>query len=374
MRQPVFVMERWQSHHENEVEYNLAESGVQPITVGELHEITGIDPSDTLLGYGHTDGSPELRERIAAVYPGASADNVVGTVGSAEANFIAMWRLVEPGDHVLIVRPTYEQTTGLADGLGARVESLWLAEERGWQPEPGAAREVIGPGTRLVVVTNPNNPTGHPLSAAAIDEIVEAAEATGAWILADEVYAGGELSGDPTPSLWGRTDRVLVSASLSKAYGLPGLRLGWLVAPAEFREELWARKDYTTIAPSPLCDRLGAAAMEPEVRARLLDRGRGILRSNLEVLERWASAHADVLSFVPPTAGAIAFFRYDLPLGSMELAERLLAEHSTLIVPGDQFGLDGHFRIGYGYTDPPLERGLERVSTLLGRLTPAPTS
>ena len=368
MKQPIFAMERWQSHHENRVEFNLAESGVQPITLAELQERAGIDPVDTLLGYGHTDGSPSLRQRIAAMYPGARAANVVATVGSAEANFLAMWRLVEPGDRVVVVRPTYEQTTGLASGLGAHVESVWLEEDRGWQPAAGATSAAIQPGTRVVVVTNPNNPTAHPLAEAAIAEIVQAAERVGAWILSDEVYAGGELSGEPTPSLWGRTDRVLVSASLSKAYGLPGLRLGWLLAPPVFREELWARKDYTTIAPSPLCDRLGAAALEPAVRAGLLERGRVILRDNLEVLEIWAAEHAGVLGFARPRAGAVAFFRYDLPTGSTELAERLLAEQSVLIVPGDQFGVDHHFRIGYGYTDPPLAPGLERVSRLIGQL------
>jgi len=368
MKQPIFVMERWQSHHENAVEYNLAESGVQPVTLAELQELTGLDPADTLLGYGHTDGSPSLRQRIAALYPGATADNIVATVGSAEANFLAMWRLVEQGDRVVVVRPTYEQTTGLAVGLGAQLDSVWLEEDRGWQPVPGAATEAIQPGTRLVVVTNPNNPTGHPLGEAAVAEIVEAAGRTGAWILSDEVYAGGELSGDPTPSFWGRTDRVLVSASLSKAYGLPGLRLGWLVAPAEFREELWARKDYTTIAPSPLCDRLGAAALEPGVRAALLERGRGILRANLAVLDGWAAGHAGVLGFAKPRAGAVAFFRYDLPIGSTELAERLLEEHSVLLVPGDQFGIDRHFRIGYGYTSPPPAPGLERVSRMIDQL------
>jgi aspartate/methionine/tyrosine aminotransferase len=371
MRQPIFVMERWQSHHENAVDYNLAESGVQPITLAELRELTAVDPSDTLLGYGHTDGSPLLRERIAAMYTGAAADNVVATVGSAEANFLAVWRLVEPGDRVVVVRPTYEQTTGLAVGLGAHLESVWLEEELGWQPAPGTAAEAIQPGTRLVVVTNPNNPTGHPLGEAAITEIIEAAEKGGAWILSDEVYAGGELSGESTASLWGRTDRVLVSASLSKAYGLPGLRLGWLVAPVVFREELWARKDYTTIAPSPLCDCLGAAALEPGIRDALLGRGRGILLQNLAVLEEWAARHAGFLAFRTPTAGAIAFFRYDLPIGSSELADRLLAEQSVLIVPGDQFGIDGYFRIGYGYTNPPLERGLERVSQMIDQIAAA---
>ena len=368
MKQPIFVMERWQSHHENKVEFNLAESGVQPITLAELQDMAGVDPVDTLLGYGHTDGSPLLRERIAAMVPGAGAANVVATVGSAEANFLAMWRLVEPGDRVVVVRPTYEQTTGLASGLGAQVESVWLEEDRGWQPAAGAAAAAIQPGTRVVVVTNPNNPTAHPLAESAIAEIVEAAERVGAWILSDEVYAGGELSGEPTPSLWGRTDRVLVSGSLSKAYGLPGLRLGWLLAPTEFREELWARKDYTTIAPSPLCDRLGAAALEPAVRAQLLDRGRGILRENLEILETWAGGHAGVLRFARPRAGAVAFFHYDLPIGSTEMAERLLAEQGVLIVPGDQFGIDHHFRLGYGYTNPPLAPGLERVSRMIEQL------
>jgi aspartate/methionine/tyrosine aminotransferase len=368
MKQPIFVMERWQSHNENKVEFNLAESGVQPITLAELQGLAAIDPSDTLLGYGHTDGSPLLRERVAAMYPGAAAANVVATVGSAEANFLAMWLLVEPGDRVVVVRPAYEQTTGLATGLGAHIESVWLEEERGWQPPPGVAAEAIQPGTRVVVITNPNNPTAQPLGEAATAEIVETAAKVGAWILSDEVYAGGELSGEPTPSLWGRNDRVLVSASLSKAYGLPGLRLGWLLAPPEFREELWARKDYTTIAPSPLCDRLGSAALEPVVRAGLLERGRAILRENLTVLEEWAAGHTDVLRFARPRAGAVAFFHYDLPIGSTELAERLLAEQSALIVPGDQFGIDRHFRIGYGYTSPPLEPGLERVSRMIDQL------
>ncbi len=204
-------------------------------------------------------------------------------------------------------------------------------------------------------------------------EIVAAAEEAGAWILSDEVYAGAELSGAPTPSLWGRTERVLVSASLSKAYGLPGLRLGWLVAPAGFREELWARKDYTTIAPSPLSDRLGAAALRPATRAALLDRGRGILQANLRHLEEWAASHPGVLSFRAPDAGAIAFFRYDLPIGSTDLARRLLTERSVLIVPGDHFGVDGHFRVGYGYTSPPIGPALARLSGLLAELVPAST-
>jgi len=371
VKQPLFAMERWQSRWENSVDFNLAESGVQPLTLDELRDLAGVEPGGTLLGYGHTDGSPLLRQRIAALYPGASPGNVVATVGSAEANFVALWRLVEPGDRVVVLRPAYEQTTGLAAGLGAHVESVWLDESRGWQPAPGACADAIRPGTRLVVLTHPNNPTGQPLEEAAIHEIVQAADEAGAWILSDEVYAGGELAGDRTPSVWGRTERVLVSASLSKAYGLAGLRLGWLVAPEAFREDAWARKDYTTIAPSPLSDRLGAAALEPAVRERLLRRGRSILRENLAVLEEWAAEHAAYLTLRTPRAGAIAFFRYDLPIGSAELAERVRTGHGVLIVPGDQFGMEGHFRLGYGYTSPPLAAGLERLSPALRQLAGA---
>ena len=368
MRQPVFEMERWQSLHDNEVEYNLSESGVLPFTLAEFRELAGVDPDDTVLGYGQTDGTAGLRERIAAMFRDASAAHVIATTGSAEANFVALWRLVEPGDRVVVVQPAYAQTPGLARGLGAEVVDLWLEEGRGWQPAPGAARELIAEGTKLVVVTNPNNPTGSVLSEEAATEIVEAAASRGAWILADEVYAGAELSGTRTASFWGRTDRVLVTGSLSKAYGLPGLRLGWVVGPEEWRGELWARKDYTTIAPAALSDRLAAAALKPGVRRRILERSRGLLRANLATLSDWASELAGTLRFRPPAAGAIAFFGYDLPPGSAQLAERLRVEESVLIVPGTHFGVDGYFRIGYGYEGARLAAALARVTRVLSGL------
>ena len=376
MHIPPFEMERWQSLWENEVKHNLSESGVAPFTLAELRDLTGMDPSDTSLGYGHTEGSPLLRERIAALYPGATAAEVLVTSGSAEANFIACWRLVEPGDRVVIVTPTYGQTPGLAEGLGAEVVELPLEEHLGWQPAPGAAAEAIRDGTRLVVVTNPNNPTGAVLSPASMNEITAAAERVGAWILADEVYAGAELTGPVTPTAWGQASRVVATASLSKAYGLPGLRIGWLVAHADWRDEMWARKDYTTIAPSVLCDRLAAAAMEPEIRQRILVRSRGILTDHLTILSDWIASFDGSLRFRPPDAGAIALIGYDLEIDSATLAERLRVEHSTLIVPGCQFGREGFFRIGFGYSEAHLRGGLAELSSLLDQLVetrPTPT-
>lgn len=374
MRIAPFEMERWQSLWENRVRHNLSESGVAPFTLAELIRICGYDPSGTILGYGHTEGSPLLRERIAALYPGATADDVLVTSGSAEANFVACWTLIEPGDRVVIVSPTYGQTPGLAEGLGAEVTELRLIEELGWQPAPGAAAEAIRPGTKLVVVTNPNNPTGAVLASSAIHEIVQAADTAGAWILADEVYAGAELAGPETPTLFGRAGKVVATASLSKAYGLPGLRIGWLVADRVWRDEMWARKDYTTIAPSVLCDGLAAAALETDVRADILARSRGILVHHLSVLEAWVERHEDVLRFRAPDAGAIALIGYHLSAGSAELAERLRVEHETLLVPGSQFGREGFFRIGFGYSEEHLRGGLKALSALIGELVETRTA
>jgi len=358
-------MERWQSLHEHEVELNLSESGVAPLSVGELQRAAGPEDIGALrLGYTQTNGTRRLRERIAALYPGAGPENVLATVGGAEANFLALWELVGPGDRVAVLRPAYAQTRGLARGFGAEVRDVWLREDRGWQPEPGALAGAME-GTRLAVVTHPNNPTGAALSERARDELVEAARREGAWILSDEVYAGAEVGGEETPTLWGGWERTLVTGSLSKAYGLPGLRLGWLVGPERLVEAAWGRKDYTTIAPAALSDRMAAAVLEPRARQRVLDRTRGIVRENLELLRRWLDARPGLFSYRPPDAGAICWVRYDLDLGSSELADRLRREKSVLLVPGDQFGMDGYLRIGFGNPSSELESALDRVGALV---------
>ena len=366
MSLPPFEMERWQSLHEHQVELNLSESGVAPLSVEELAELADVgDLGGARLGYTQTNGTRRLRERIAALYPGAGPENVLATVGGAEANFLALWQLAEPGDPVAALLPAYAQTAGLARGFGAELREVWLEEERGWQPAPGALDEALE-GVRLAVVTHPNNPTGATLSARARDELVEAARREGAWILSDEVYAGAEREGGETPTLWGRWERTLVTGSLSKAYGLPGLRLGWLVGPEAVVEELWGRKDYTTIAPAALSDRLAAAALEPDARRRVLERTRRIVRENLELLSRWLDARPGLFSYRPPDAGAICWVRYGLDVGSSELAERLRREKSVLVVPGDQFGMDGYLRLGFGIERDELREALRRTADLLG--------
>ena len=371
MRFVPFELERWQSTWENRVRYNLSESGVHPLSIQELLGLAGASAVPLLevrLGYSQSNGTDLLRGRIAALYPGASPEQVLVTTGSSEANFVLCWRLIEPGDKVAIILPNYLQAWGLAQNFGAEVRGFELHEERGWEPFVEEIRSAIAPGTKLVVVTNPHNPTGHVLSDEARRAIVERSAEVGAWLLADEVYQGAELDGRATPSFWGSHERVIVVNGLSKAYGLPGLRIGWIVAPAALIAEAWARHDYTTIGPSGAGDHLAGVALEPLVREKLLERTRRILKANYPVFEEWLKQFGDAFRWHPPQAGAICWVRYRQGVGALDVVEKLRAEHSVLLVPGEHFGVPGHLRFGYGDELQHLqealaetERGLKRI-------------
>ena len=257
MRIESFALERFQSIWENRVAWNVSESGVHPLRVSELVDTPALHDAllDQELGYPQTNGTVGLREAIAAMYPGAGAAHVQVTNGGSEANCILLMRLLEPGDEIVVMMPNYMQVPGLARALGAAVTPwpLRLRESGGaarWVADPGELETLVTARTRAVLLCNPNNPTGACLDAATLDAVCRIAARTGAWVVADEIYRGAERDGDETPSVWGRYDRAIVSSGLSKAYGLPGLRIGWIVAPPDLVEDLWGVHDYTTIAPA----------------------------------------------------------------------------------------------------------------------------
>jgi len=199
-----------------------------------------------------------------------------------------------------------------------------------------------------------------------MDSIVAAAERVGAWLLADEVYAGAErLTDDVTPSFWGLYDRVLAMGSLSKAYGLPGLRIGWVVGPASVVDEIWARHEYVTISTTMLANKLAAFALSPELRPGILRRTRDYIRPGFVVLQNWIEEHGGALTMIPPQAAAIALVCYNLEINSTKLVERLIREKSVFVVPGDHFGLDYHLRISYGLPPDYLRDGLDRIHQLI---------
>ena len=373
MRIPRFAMERMQSTYENLVAYNLSESGVHPMRVEELID----DPADRAallaqeLLYTQSNGTIELRERIAALYPGATADHIEVTNGGSEANFVVMWHLVEPGDEVVMMVPNYGQTLGLVAGFGG-VMHPWpmrlSVDGRRWTVNLDHLRTLVSHRTRLIVICNPNNPTGARLSADELNGICAVAGKVGAWVLADEIYRGAEIDGVETPSVWGRYDRVIVTSGLSKAYGLPGLRIGWIASTPQVVAATWANHDYTTISPGALSDRLARHALQPAVRERILQRTRRILTANLPVMTGWLDAHRDRFSYALPEAGAIVYAQYHDAINSTELVDRLREEKSVLIVPGDHFGMDGYLRVGFGSEVRYLRDGLDRLADLLRSL------
>src|SRR5260221_6222867 len=254
-------MERMQSVWEHKVKYDLSESGVEPLTLEEAAR----DPRELLktkLGYAEGVGLETTRQYVAEFHWKSTAENVVITTGTSEANFLALMTLVTAGDEVVVVMPNYMQVHGIAQGLGARVREVWLREERGWPIDLDALAAAVNERTKLICVCTPNNPTGQVLSRAEIDRVVAIAAKHGAWILSDEVYRGAELDSTESASFSGRGERIVVTGGLSKVYGLPGLRIGWLVASETEVQSALRLKDYTTIAPATLSESLAEVALE----------------------------------------------------------------------------------------------------------------
>jgi aspartate/methionine/tyrosine aminotransferase len=365
----LFDMERMQSTWENLVDYDMSESGVRPLTLRELVAM-GFDLDafmDQPLGYSQSNGTIALRARLAAIYPGTDVDNIQVTNGTSEANYVIALSRLRPGDEVAMEVPNYMQMPGVARSLGAVVRTFRLLQDREWEPDWTEFERAVTPRTRLLYLSNPNNPTGSILSRAAMERIVRRCEETGTYLVADEVYLGAEIEDERTPSFWGMSDRVIVTSGLSKAYGIPGVRVGWLVGPRDLVAETWTQHDYLTIGPNKLSDRLAQIAVEPQNRERCYARTRAILRHNLPIAREWIASFDGYLSWREPRAGAIALVRYDADVPSLDIAERVRTRQSTLIVPGSHVGLEGYLRIWLGGKEDFLKEGLRRIGLELPR-------
>lgn len=367
-----FEMERYMSAHEQDVDYNLSESGVHPMLLKELlafqdgflDELLG-----TEINYAHANGRPELRENIARLYDGATASNVLVTVGAIEANYNSMLTLLQRGDEAVIMLPNYMQVWGVAKNMGYNVRTFSLQEANGWAPDLDTLEHIVSSQTKLIAICNPNNPTGYILKESEMDAIVRIADRVGAWILADEVYAGAEQQGEEeTSSFYGRYEKVLAVGSMSKAYGLPGLRTGWVAGPEDILDRIWARHEYTTLSATMLSNKLTALALSEQIRPSIIQRTRDYIRKGYPVLEQWMKEQGGVLSCIPPQAAAIAFIKYDLDINSTKLAGKLLKEKSVLIIPGDHFGLDKYLRVSYGLPHDYLNAGLSRIGDVISEL------
>jgi hypothetical protein len=369
MRIDLFQMERMQALYWHEVEYDLSESGVLPMSIRDL--LGPLADAETFLatklGYPLSEGADETRAAIANWYPGATVDNVTVLNGGSEANFLALWTLLEPGDRLAFMMPNYMQGWGLGRHFGEATDTFELKLRDGrWALDLEGLEKAVTARTKVVMVCNPNNPTGAVLTEQEMDAIVAVAGRADAWLLVDEIYRGAEVDTDASsPTFWGRYQKAVITSGLSKAFAMPGLRIGWAVAPPELIRRIWERHDYTTLTPGMVSDVLAGVAMLPEVRENILARTREIIRMNLPPLEEWIHTHDDVFEYVRPVAGAIAYVKYRLPIGSTELVDRIRTEQSVLLVPGDMFGLGKGIRFGFGFEIERTLKGLARVDQVL---------
>ena len=367
-----FDLETFQSLYERTVEINLADSSVKCANVSDL--LAGEDPRPLLelpLYYPEVNGTGLLRERIAALYPIASANNVLVTVGAAQANWMICSRLLEPGDEVIVVFPGYRQVWGLAKNLGCRVKEAQLRLENNWRLDLDELESLASAKTKLISIVNPNNPTGSILSSIEMQRIVHICEQTGAWLHADEVYHGTEMNGKETPSFWGMYDKVICVNSFSKAYGLAGLRIGWALASPEMIEELWRRHEYTVIAASGPSMKLAEIALQPEKRKMLIDRQRKLSHEGHTVLENWVREQEGRFSVSPAVATSIAFVRYYFNVPSAELADHIRTKASVLVAPGAYLGTEHHLRITVGYEPLKVTTALGRIGVVVAELAGA---
>jgi aspartate/methionine/tyrosine aminotransferase len=367
----LFEMERMQSLYWHQVDYDLSESGVSPMSIAELLASTELGDASTFaqtkLGYPLSEGSQLTRERIAGWYPGATPANVTVVNGGSEANFLTLFTLLSRGDRLAFEVPNYLEGWGLGRFFGSGTDTFRLRLSDGrWALDLEELDRVVGKHTKVVMLCNPNNPTGAVMTEAEMDAVIRVAQRRNAWIVSDEIYRGAELAGDAvSPTFWGRYDKVVVTSGLSKAFGMPGLRVGWAVGPESFIRAFWERHDYTTLTPGMLSDILCGAAMEPTKRGQILERTRGIIRAQLPRLEGWIHTHDDIFRYARPIAGAIAYVKYDLPVTSTKLVDRIRRDRSVLLVPGDAFGLGKGIRFGFGYDIEHTLKGLARVDETL---------
>lgn len=368
-----FELEYFQSQFERTVEYNLADSSVKCLSTREWLSDEEIKQLlNTGLFYPEVNGTGPLRERIAALYPRAAASNVLVTVGAAQANCMVVSTLMERGDEVIVISPGYRQVWGLAQNLGCKVKELQLLPEEKWRLNLDRLASMATDKTRLIAIVNPNNPTGTVLTTDEMKKVVEICARTGTWLHADEVYCGTELNEAEAPSFWGQYDKLICTNSLSKAYGLAGLRIGWAVASPQMIEELWRRHEYAVIAAAGPSMTLAEVALQPEKRALLLRRQRELARKGHAALQQWI-AQDDRFAADTPAATSIAFVRYHFDMPSVELADQIRKKASVLVAPGAYLGTEHHLRITVGYDIEKVETALARISNAVSELAIAAT-
>ena len=367
-----FGIEMWMNEFEDHCKYNLAETCVKSMTIGELIEVSGKNTklseelANMKLTYGEITGSKQLRKNIASLYKNQTTENVMVTHGAIGANSLVYNTLISKGDKVVSVLPTYQQHYSIPESLGAELSILKLKPEHKFLPDINELKQLIKPDTKLIALTNPNNPTGSLMDEALLLEIVDIARTCDAYIICDEVYRGTNQN-DPEygTSIVDIYEKGISTGSMSKTYSLAGLRLGWITASPDILKDVFIHRDYNTISVGVIDDYFALMALEN--REKIALRNTTITRNNLEILDNWVK-NERFFSYVKPNAGTTALLKYEFNIPSREFCIQILKNTGVLFAPGSAMDMEGWVRIGYANDPKILTQGLTVLSAYLDKL------
>ena len=356
-------LEKWMRQYYFDTDLDLGSSGVQSFSLAELRRLLDIPQSEfdsIVFDDSRTLGDPRLRAAIAAHW-GTDPEQVMATNGSTEANYLIMNALLEAGDEVIVLNPMYQQLYGIAEAIGCHLRRWRLRAEEGFAANIEDLRQLISPRTRMVIVNFPHNPTGASITLEQQQELVEIVADAGAYLIWDAAFA--EMTYDTAPLPSPRYERCVSMGTLSKAYGLPGLRVGWCVAPTDVLARCEVLRDYVSLHLSPLVELVARRAIEKA--DVLLNIRRAQLRTNLAILASWIELQHGVVEWTKPVGGSCTFVRLPFVSDTEDFCHQLARQHRVLAVPGICFGYPQHLRLGFGGPTEELKEGLRRFAALL---------
>lgn len=364
MRIDTFKLEDWMNRFCPTAKYDLTTTCINPLSIRELITMCGIKSQleifDTKLSYGEIHGTPRLKIAIQSLYETQNLSNITVTHGAIGANQLVFESILEKGDDVLVVVPTYQQHYSIPKALGANVNLLFLKEENKWLPNLKELESKLTRRTKLICLNNPNNPTGSVIPNEMLERIIEIAKNNNSWILSDEVYRGLNHTGNPySKSVADIYEKGISVGSMSKTYSLPGLRVGWICAREDLIAEANKHREYNTISVSLLDDYFSAIALEN--RNIIAKRNFEIINQGLNILNEWSNEEI-FIKIIPPQGGTTVLARYKKDISSKILCRELHSKTGVAILPGETMEMEGFVRIGFCTEPNTLKTGLKELS------------
>lgn len=362
-----FKVETWMTDHENDCQYNLTETCVSSLSLSELQQFVDENIMETLMSmkmdYGPIVGSQRLKKAILSLYEKGNEENITVTHGAINANELVLISLLEPGDHVISLFPTYQQMYDFPRSLGCDVSLIHLNEEQGWMPSLDDFKKVMQKNTKMICLNSPNNPTGTTIPLSLMKDIIALARENDCYILCDEIYRGVDTENEVMfPSFSDYYEKAIVTQSLSKVFSFAGLRLGWIKGPKEVIDLINYRRDYHIISSGPMDDYLACLVLEN--KESILKRSIDICKQNKKILQKWLDQEP-LVSCVIPRHGTVCFLHYHIDIPSKELCEKLQKETGVFFVPGSAFDTEYHLRFGFTQDEKIIKEGLITFSNWL---------